>query len=61
MHNRGWRSIHCITKRDAFRGSAPIDLTDRLHQLGAAMGDGISRNFLLKKQRVACFQASQNT
>lgn len=33
MHNRGWRSIYCITKRDAFRGSAPINLTDRLHQV----------------------------
>ncbi|XVF67098.1 hypothetical protein PTKIN_Ptkin10aG0093300 [Pterospermum kingtungense] len=33
MHNRGWRSIYCITKRDSFRGSAPINLTDRLHQV----------------------------
>ncbi|PPR84912.1 hypothetical protein GOBAR_AA35805 [Gossypium barbadense] len=33
MHNRGWRSVYCITKRDAFRGSAPINLTDRLHQV----------------------------
>lgn len=33
MHNRGWRSIYCITKRDAFHGSAPINLTDRLHQV----------------------------
>lgn len=33
MHNRGWRSIYCLTKRDAFRGSAPINLTDRLHQV----------------------------
>ncbi|KAM6558075.1 hypothetical protein CsatA_027314 [Cannabis sativa] len=33
MHNRGWHSIYCITKRDAFRGSAPINLTDRLHQV----------------------------
>ncbi|KAJ7982762.1 Cellulose synthase [Quillaja saponaria] len=32
MHNRGWHSVYCITKRDAFRGSAPINLTDRLHQ-----------------------------
>ncbi|KAF4349956.1 hypothetical protein G4B88_002378 (mitochondrion) [Cannabis sativa] len=23
MHNRGWRSVYCITKRDAFRGTAP--------------------------------------
>ncbi|XP_011000846.1 PREDICTED: cellulose synthase-like protein D4 [Populus euphratica] len=33
MHNRGWRSVYCISKRDAFRGSAPINLTDRLHQV----------------------------
>nr|KYP46965.1 Cellulose synthase-like protein D1 [Cajanus cajan] len=33
MHNRGWRSIYCITRRDAFRGTAPINLTDRLHQV----------------------------
>nr|ABI75158.1 cellulose synthase-like D8 [Physcomitrium patens] len=33
MHNRGWRSIYCVTKRDAFRGTAPINLTDRLHQV----------------------------
>lgn len=33
MHNRGWHSVYCITKRDAFRGSAPINLTDRLHQV----------------------------
>ncbi|KAL0914725.1 hypothetical protein M5K25_015098 [Dendrobium thyrsiflorum] len=34
MHNRGWRSVYCITAgRDAFRGSAPINLTDRLHQV----------------------------
>ncbi|KAJ4962024.1 hypothetical protein NE237_021934 [Protea cynaroides] len=33
MHNRGWRSVYCITKRDAFRGTAPINLTDRLHQV----------------------------
>ncbi|EFJ32798.1 cellulose synthase-like D3-1, glycosyltransferase family 2 protein [Selaginella moellendorffii] len=33
MHDRGWRSVYCVTKRDAFRGSAPINLTDRLHQV----------------------------
>lgn len=33
MHNRGWRSVYCITKRDAFRGTAPINLTDRLIQV----------------------------
>ncbi|GJN16553.1 hypothetical protein PR202_gb03572 [Eleusine coracana subsp. coracana] len=33
MHNRGWRSVYCIPKRDAFLGTAPINLTDRLHQV----------------------------
>ncbi|KAA0044399.1 cellulose synthase-like protein D5 [Cucumis melo var. makuwa] len=33
MHNRGWRSVYCITKHHAFRGTAPINLTDRLHQV----------------------------
>uniref|UniRef100_A0A0E0BTY9 Uncharacterized protein n=1 Tax=Oryza glumipatula TaxID=40148 RepID=A0A0E0BTY9_9ORYZ len=34
MHNRGWRSVYCVTpRRDAFRGTAPINLTDRLHQV----------------------------
>jgi 1,4-beta-D-xylan synthase len=33
MHNRGWRSVYCVTRRDAFRGPAPINLTDRLHQV----------------------------
>ncbi|XP_047970816.1 cellulose synthase-like protein D5 [Salvia hispanica] len=33
MHNRGWRSVYCVTKRDAFRGTAPINLTDRLIQV----------------------------
>lgn len=33
MHNRGWKSVYCVTTRDAFRGTAPINLTDRLHQV----------------------------
>ncbi|KAK6936536.1 Cellulose synthase [Dillenia turbinata] len=33
MHNRGWKSVYCVAKRDAFRGTAPINLTDRLHQV----------------------------
>ncbi|KAL5212292.1 hypothetical protein ABZP36_023139 [Zizania latifolia] len=33
MHNRGWKSVYCVTKRDAFLGTAPINLTDRLHQV----------------------------
>jgi len=33
MHNRGWSSVYCVTKWDAFRGTTPIILTDRLHQV----------------------------
>ncbi|OEL28933.1 hypothetical protein BAE44_0010049 [Dichanthelium oligosanthes] len=33
MHCHGWRSIYCIPKRAAFKGSAPLNLSDRLHQL----------------------------
>eukprot|EP00252_Welwitschia_mirabilis_P014830 TRINITY_DN3286_c0_g3_i1.p1 TRINITY_DN3286_c0_g3~~TRINITY_DN3286_c0_g3_i1.p1 ORF type:complete len:1007 (+),score=48.74 TRINITY_DN3286_c0_g3_i1:114-3134(+) len=33
MHCRGWRSVYCIPKRAAFKGSAPINLSDRLHQV----------------------------
>ncbi|KAF8033734.1 hypothetical protein BT93_C0101 [Corymbia citriodora subsp. variegata] len=33
MHCRGWRSIYCMPKRPAFKGSAPINLSDRLSQV----------------------------
>ncbi|KAH0895898.1 hypothetical protein HID58_045466 [Brassica napus] len=33
MHCRGWRSIYCMPKRAAFKGSAPINLSDRLNQI----------------------------
>jgi cellulose synthase A len=33
MHTRGWRSIYCSPPRPAFKGTAPINLTDRLHQV----------------------------
>lgn len=33
MHVRGWRSIYCMPRRPAFKGSAPINLTDRLNQV----------------------------
>eukprot|EP00252_Welwitschia_mirabilis_P026490 TRINITY_DN870_c0_g1_i2.p1 TRINITY_DN870_c0_g1~~TRINITY_DN870_c0_g1_i2.p1 ORF type:complete len:1064 (+),score=162.91 TRINITY_DN870_c0_g1_i2:626-3817(+) len=33
MHARGWRSIYCIPPRPAFKGSAPINLSDRLNQV----------------------------
>ncbi|KAJ4823173.1 Cellulose synthase A catalytic subunit 8 [UDP-forming] [Turnera subulata] len=33
MHCRGWRSIYCMPLRPCFKGSAPINLSDRLHQV----------------------------
>nr|CAB3499427.1 unnamed protein product [Digitaria exilis] len=33
MHCRGWKSVYCTPTRPAFKGSAPINLSDRLHQL----------------------------
>ncbi|KAI4301047.1 hypothetical protein L6164_034366 [Bauhinia variegata] len=33
MHCRGWKSIYCMPKRAAFKGYAPRNLADRLHQL----------------------------
>ncbi|CAK9271942.1 unnamed protein product [Sphagnum jensenii] len=33
MHCRGWRSIYCMPHQSAFKGSAPINLSDRLNQM----------------------------
>ncbi|KAF8389093.1 hypothetical protein HHK36_025778 [Tetracentron sinense] len=33
MHARGWMSIYCMPPRPAFKGSAPINLSDRLNQV----------------------------
>jgi len=33
MHARGWISIYCVPSRPAFKGSAPINLSDRLNQV----------------------------
>eukprot|EP00249_Psilotum_nudum_P010702 c22707_g1_i1 orf=736-4026(+) len=33
MHARGWRSIYCMPSRPSFKGSAPINLSDRLNQV----------------------------
>lgn len=33
MHTHGWRSVYCMPKRAAFRGTAPINLTERLNQV----------------------------
>ncbi|KAF9625913.1 hypothetical protein IFM89_027690 [Coptis chinensis] len=33
MHAHGWRSIYCMPHPPAFKGSAPINLSDRLNQV----------------------------
>ncbi|KAK1697747.1 hypothetical protein QYE76_014444 [Lolium multiflorum] len=33
MHRQGWRSTYCSMEPAAFRGTAPINLTERLYQL----------------------------
>ncbi|VAI42760.1 unnamed protein product [Triticum turgidum subsp. durum] len=33
MHARGWISIYCMPPRPCFKGSAPINLSDRLNQV----------------------------
>lgn len=33
LHNRGWRSVYCVTIGDSSRGKPSINLTDRLIQV----------------------------
>ncbi|KAG6486953.1 hypothetical protein ZIOFF_055534 [Zingiber officinale] len=33
MHNRGWKSVYCVTKPDAFRAIPPSNLAERLHEM----------------------------
>nr|ABZ01581.1 cellulose synthase-like CslF9 [Hordeum vulgare] len=33
LHRTGWRSTYCAMEPDAFRGTAPINLTERLYQI----------------------------
>lgn len=33
LHRTGWRSMYCAMEPDAFRGTAPINLTERLYQI----------------------------
>ncbi|KAJ7943880.1 Cellulose synthase [Quillaja saponaria] len=61
MHNRGWRSIFCVTKRDAFRGTAPINLTNQLHQVlrwatGSVENFFSRNNALLSSSRMKLLQ-----
>ncbi|KAK7404296.1 hypothetical protein VNO78_05076 [Psophocarpus tetragonolobus] len=34
MHNRGWKSVYCAIKRDAFRGTAPIKMIGCIRGVG---------------------------
>lgn len=33
MHCRGWKSAYCMPKRPAFKGYAPVNLSERLRQI----------------------------
>jgi len=48
LHRKGWRSMYCAMEPDAFRGTAPINLTERLHQIlrwsGGSLDMFFSRN-----------------
>ncbi|GJN32670.1 hypothetical protein PR202_gb21190 [Eleusine coracana subsp. coracana] len=48
LHRKGWRSMYCSTQPDAFRGTAPINLTERLYQIlrwsGGSLDMFLSRN-----------------
>ncbi|TQD79138.1 hypothetical protein C1H46_035298 [Malus baccata] len=53
MHCHGWRSVYCIPKLPAFKGSAPINLSDRLNQvLRWALG---SVEIFLSRHYPICF------
>ncbi|PUZ72426.1 hypothetical protein GQ55_2G393300 [Panicum hallii var. hallii] len=48
IHRKGWRSMYCSMEPDAFRGTAPINLTERLYQIlrwsGGSLDMFFSRN-----------------
>ncbi|KAK8445187.1 hypothetical protein SEVIR_9G277500v4 [Setaria viridis] len=56
LHRRGWRSAYCATAPDAFRGTAPINLADRLHQVlrwaAGSLEIFLSRNNALRAGRL---------
>lgn len=56
LHRRGWRSAYCTTAPDAFRGTAPINLADRLHQVlrwaAGSLEIFLSRNNALRAGRL---------
>uniref|UniRef100_A0A0A9DAF5 CSLF3-cellulose synthase-like family F n=1 Tax=Arundo donax TaxID=35708 RepID=A0A0A9DAF5_ARUDO len=55
LHRKGWRSMYCSMEPDAFRGTAPINLTERLYQIlrwsGGSLDMFFSRNCPLLADR----------
>uniref|UniRef100_A0ACD6AB30 Uncharacterized protein n=1 Tax=Avena sativa TaxID=4498 RepID=A0ACD6AB30_AVESA len=45
IHGQGWRSMYCTMERDAFCGIAPINLTERLHQIARWSGGSLEMFF----------------
>jgi mixed-linked glucan synthase len=46
IHGQGWRSMYCTMEADAFRGTAPINLTERLYQIIRWSGGSLEVFFL---------------
>ena len=45
IHGQGWRSMYCTMERDTFCGIAPINLTERLHQIVRWSGGSLEMFF----------------
>jgi hypothetical protein len=45
MHSQGWRSMYCSMEPAAFRGTAPINLTERLYQVFRWSGGSLEMFF----------------
>ncbi|KAL6657841.1 hypothetical protein ACP70R_005621 [Stipagrostis hirtigluma subsp. patula] len=61
IHGQGWRSMYCTMQPDAFCGTAPINLTERLHQIVRWSGGSLEMFFshnnpLTGGQRLQIFQ-----
>ncbi|KAK3125327.1 hypothetical protein QOZ80_7BG0603390 [Eleusine coracana subsp. coracana] len=61
IHGQGWRSMYCTMEHEAFCGTAPINLTERLHQIVRWSGGSLEMFFshnnpLIGGQRVQLLQ-----
>ncbi|CAL5062250.1 unnamed protein product [Urochloa decumbens] len=45
IHGQGWRTMYCTMEHDAFCGTAPINLTERLHQIVRWSGGSLEMFF----------------